>query len=181
MRLCPSVTFESSLQEGDPGDIQKPQLNWRPRAKALWPCYSNKHVLLWNPTLTRPSVYLGDFIQFTEPMDRSAAFWQSRHPRWSQSLQFSFFSWQVKQEALIRGIPSDLGRQASLSPSEIFSKGSSRLCWMHTIVFVTAKLRVTYKTQQDMWLRCSLILSFFMPPFQNKVVWNLRSKGSSAN
>lgn len=77
MRLCPSLTFESSLQEGDPGDIQKPQLNWRPRAKALWLCYSNKHVLLWNPTLTRPSVYLEDFIRFTEPMDRSAAFFGS--------------------------------------------------------------------------------------------------------
>ena len=48
-----------------PGNIQKPQFNFRPRVKGLWPCYSNKHMLLWNATLVRPSVYLGEFIQYT--------------------------------------------------------------------------------------------------------------------
>lgn len=129
--------------------------------------------VLWNTTLTRPSVYLGDFIQFT------AAFWQTGHPQWSQSLRVSFFSWQVKQQTPIRGIPSDLRRQASLSASETFSKGSSRLYWMHTIVFVTAVFRVTYKTQLDMWLRCflSYILPFSCHLFKMKLLEISDEKG----
>lgn len=73
----PQIWHLNALSWVAPGNIQKTQLNFRPRVKGLWPCYSNKHMLLWNTTLAEPSVYLDYFIEYTDMMEKSAAFWHN--------------------------------------------------------------------------------------------------------
>lgn len=76
----------------------------------------------------------GRFHSVHRANGKVSCFLAEQAPVVNQSLQFSFFSSQVRQEAPSRGMPKGHRWQASRSASEISSKGSSKLDWMHTIV-----------------------------------------------